>query len=63
MDIEVRMVLQGEEVVERVVKRIGNSGHVTLPKRWIGEKVKVIRLKKDAQAEDEQDTRSEEGGR
>lgn len=52
MEIEVRMVLQGEEVVERVVKRIGNSGHVTLPSSWIGEKVKVIRLKKDSHAED-----------
>jgi|Deesub1362B_J571_1020462.scaffolds.fasta_scaffold00216_4 putative transposon-encoded protein len=52
MDIEVRMVLQGEEVVEREVKRIGNSAHVMLPRSWIGAKVKVIRLKKDTQAED-----------
>jgi putative transposon-encoded protein len=45
MEIEVRMVLQGEEVVEREVKRTGNGAHVTLPSSWIGKKVKIIRLK------------------
>lgn len=45
MRAELRMLLEVEEVLEREVKRTGNGAHVTLPSRWIGKKVKIIRLK------------------
>jgi len=34
----------GQEMVEKVVKRSGNSGRVYLPPDWVGKSVKVIRI-------------------
>jgi putative transposon-encoded protein len=34
----------GHEVIEKVVKRSGNSGRVYLPPGWIGKRVKIVRL-------------------
>lgn len=31
-----------EEIVEKIIKGFGNTGHVTLPKRLIGRKVIVM---------------------
>jgi len=32
------------QVVDKVVKPIGNSGGVLVPKKWIGKKIKVLLL-------------------
>ncbi|MFW9991075.1 MAG: DUF2080 family transposase-associated protein [Candidatus Odinarchaeota archaeon] len=37
-------MVKGFEMLEREVKRSGNSGRVYLPKDWIGKKVKIIRV-------------------
>ncbi|TET89296.1 MAG: DUF2080 family transposase-associated protein [Methanomassiliicoccales archaeon] len=34
----------GQEMIEKEVKRAGNSGRVYLPPDWVGKKVKIIRL-------------------
>jgi putative transposon-encoded protein len=34
----------GEEMLEKVVKKSGNSGRVYLPPHWIGCRVKIIRM-------------------
>ena len=39
-----RFEVFGHEMVEKVVKRSGNSGRVYLPPDWIGKRVKVIRI-------------------
>ena len=36
--------IDGEEALNREVKPFGNSAHVTVPKRWIGSEVKVVRV-------------------
>ena len=36
--------VQGQEMLERVVKRSGNSGRIYLPPNWIDKTVKVIRI-------------------
>ena len=36
--------VHGEEMIEREVKRSGNSGRIYLPPDWIGKKVKIIRI-------------------
>lgn len=33
----------GHEVIDREVKKFGNSAHVTVPLRWLGSGVKVVR--------------------
>jgi putative transposon-encoded protein len=33
----------GEEMIEKQVKKCGNSGRIYLPPDWIGKKVKIIR--------------------
>lgn len=38
-----RFEIEGEEVLDGKVKPFGNSAHVTVPKRWRGAEVKVIR--------------------
>jgi len=39
-----RFEVFGHEMVEKVVKRSGNSGRVYLPPDWVGKRVKVIRI-------------------
>jgi hypothetical protein len=34
----------GKEIVEKEVKKSGNSGRVYLPSNWVGEHVKIIRI-------------------
>jgi hypothetical protein len=34
----------GNEMVEKEVKRSGNSGRVYLPQNWVGKHVKIIRI-------------------
>jgi putative transposon-encoded protein len=36
--------VHGHEMVEKVVKKCGNSGRVYLPPDWIDKKVKIIRV-------------------
>ena len=38
-----RFSIDGEEVLDGTVKPFGNSAHVTVPKRWRGADVKVVR--------------------
>jgi putative transposon-encoded protein len=38
-----RYEIVGHEVLEKTVGRHGKSGHVYLPKDWIGATVKVVR--------------------
>ena len=37
-------IIDGEEALDREVKPFGNSAHVTVPKRWLGSEVKVVRV-------------------
>jgi len=34
----------GEEVIEKEVKRSGNTGRVYLPQDWVGKHVKIVRV-------------------
>jgi hypothetical protein len=34
----------GEEMIEKEVKRSGNTGRVYLPMDWVGKHVKIIRI-------------------
>lgn len=34
----------GREMIEKDVKKSGNSGRIYLPPDWIGKKVKIIRV-------------------
>jgi putative transposon-encoded protein len=36
--------IPGEEMIEKEVKRAGNSGRVYVPRRWLGKRVKIIRI-------------------
>ena len=36
--------IAGHEVVDRDVKPTGNGAHVYVPKRWLGEDVKIVRV-------------------
>ena len=43
-DIVIEMRIRGEEVIEKEVKPHGRGAHVMVPKRWLGSKVKLIKL-------------------
>jgi hypothetical protein len=45
-----------KDSIQKEVTEVGNSGHVIVPKDWIGEEVKVIRVDKDFTAEDAEST-------
>ncbi|MEW5913393.1 MAG: DUF2080 family transposase-associated protein [Thermodesulfobacteriota bacterium] len=34
----------GEEMIEKKVRKSGNSGRIYLPPEWVGKNVKIIRL-------------------
>jgi len=34
----------GQEMLEKIVKKCGNSGRIYLPPDWIDKKVKIIRI-------------------
>ena len=36
--------ISGEEMIEKEVKRSGNTGRVYLPLDWVGKQVKIIRV-------------------
>jgi len=40
-----------EEILDREVVRLGNSGHVTIPSKHIGKRVKVFIYKKEKEGE------------
>jgi putative transposon-encoded protein len=44
MSSESKFEVVGKEMLEKVVKKSGNSGRVYLPPQWIGKKVKIIRV-------------------
>lgn len=39
-----QFIVQGHEMVEKVVKPAGNSGRIYLPPDWIGKRVKIVRV-------------------
>lgn len=41
---ESKFEVWGQEMIEREVKRSGNSGRIYLPPNWINRRVKVIRI-------------------
>lgn len=45
-----------KDSVQKEVTEVGNSGHVIVPKDWIGEEVKVIPMNKDFTEEDAKST-------
>ncbi len=44
MASRVQFIVDGHEMVEKVVKPSGNSGRVYLPPDWIGKRVKIVRI-------------------
>jgi putative transposon-encoded protein len=45
--------IYGEEVIDGEVKPFGNSAHVTVPKRWRGADVKVVRTSEPTDQDEE----------
>lgn len=43
----VKIELNGKAMIEKSVKKSGNSGRVYVPVSWIGKKVKVVLLEDD----------------
>ncbi len=48
-----RFKIDGEEVINGEVKEFGNSAHVTVPKRWRGADVKVVRTSEPTPSDQE----------
>ena len=48
-----RFEINGEEVLDGEVKPFGNSAHITVPKRWRGADVKVVRTSEPTEQDDE----------
>lgn len=40
----VKFEVFGEEIIEKKVKKSGNSGRIYLPPEWVGHHVKIIRM-------------------
>ncbi len=48
-----RFEMDGEEVLDSKVKTFGNGAHITVPKRWRGADVKVVRVSEPTQTDTE----------
>ncbi|OLS19402.1 MAG: hypothetical protein HeimC3_46110 [Candidatus Heimdallarchaeota archaeon LC_3] len=44
MSSDSKFEVGGKEMLEKIVKKSGNSGRVYLPPHWIGKRVKIIRI-------------------
>ena len=44
LNICIEIKIEGEEMIEKEVKPSGNGAIVFVPKRWLGSKVKVIKI-------------------
>ncbi len=44
LNSKVKFEIYGEEMIDKLVKRSGNSGRVYLPPDWVGHNVKIIRI-------------------
>ncbi|MBU0497581.1 MAG: DUF2080 family transposase-associated protein [Candidatus Thermoplasmatota archaeon] len=44
MDNPTKFEVYGQEMLEKIVKKCGNSGRIYLPPDWIEKKVKIIRV-------------------
>jgi putative transposon-encoded protein len=44
MTVEMKIEVQGYQVLEKKVKKAGNSGRIYLPKEWVDKQVKVVLL-------------------
>jgi putative transposon-encoded protein len=51
MHDEMKVVVQGYQVLEKKVKKTGASGRIYLPKEWIDKKVKVVLLEPASEEE------------
>jgi len=40
----VKFEIFGEEIIEKKVKRSGNSGRIYLPPKWVDHQVKIVRM-------------------
>jgi putative transposon-encoded protein len=41
---DAKFEVYGQEMIEKTVKRAGNSGRIYLPPDWVGKRVKIIRV-------------------
>ncbi len=44
MENSTKFEVYGQELIEKIVKKCGNSGRIYLPPDWIDKKVKIIRV-------------------
>lgn len=51
MGRKTEITLTGSEMIEKPVKKSGNSGRVYLPIEWVGKKVKIILLDDEEHSE------------
>ncbi len=42
--LKVKLEIFGEEMIEKEVRRSGDSGRVYLPIEWVGKHIKIIRI-------------------
>jgi len=40
----VKFEVYGEEIIEKKVRKSGNSGRIYLPPDWVGRSVKIVRI-------------------
>lgn len=41
---KVKLVIYGEEIIEKTVNTSGRGGRIYLPHNWVGRRIKVIRI-------------------
>ena len=44
VDLDSNLKVYGQEMIEKLVKKCGNSGRIYLPPDWIDKRVKIIRI-------------------
>ncbi len=53
MNVEMKVEVQGYQVLEKRVKKTGGSGRIYLPKEWVNKQVKIILLEPATEEEGE----------
>lgn len=49
---EMEIKVTGYQIIEKIVKKTGNSGRIYVPNEWVGKRVKIILLEPEIGEED-----------
>ena len=62
VEMTIKLTIEAEEIIDREVRKHGTGPAIYVPRSWIGERVKVIRLGRIQHKAEQEGRERREGG-